>query len=177
MSAAPWPLIAAIASASLAFVYAQVSKRLEFANKRRSVAVAIAVEILEAKKSIQNLRLSWDNLRTIANSKSKSPIIIISSDIQVLNRTNLEELNYPPDVLIALTRFHNCVQEAYDFLLALNSDRFERMALKQRILIVNTSEAICEESAVRADKAIDSLIHNLPEKWFKGIESNATTPS
>ena len=169
MTDIPWPLLAAIASASFAFIYAQVSKRLEFLNKRRSVAIAIAVEIGEASKSISSLRMIWDSLLEIADNEDKKPVIVITNDLKILSRVHLEELNFPPSVLVAVTRFQNTIQEAYDFLDALNSERFERMTTTQRVLVVKTTQELCDEVNSRAEVAYSNLMTHFPHWWFSGL--------
>jgi hypothetical protein len=161
-----WPLVAAIVSATAAFIYTRIQDYIAYQFRRRSLAVAIYVEIKEASNSIKALYVKWNELEEIANSTTRHPLLIVSSDIKVLDRTILEELNYPRSVIASITRFHNSIREIYECLNIMNSEKFEKSDPRERLRIVKVSEALSEETIKRAASALSTMEQLLPKKWL-----------
>jgi hypothetical protein len=165
----PWPLIAAIVSATIAFIFSQVQKRLDFQSLRKSTAIVLWVEILEAKNSAASLYISWKHLKASANENDPKPLLVISSDIHLLERVQIETLSFSPAVVTAITRFHNTIREFYQCLNTISSESFRNTTPDRRQEIVEMTISISGKVEQRASEALDIMRQDLPSRWFKTV--------
>jgi len=165
----PWPLIVAVVSATVAFIFSLVQKRIDFQSLRKSTAIVLWVEILEAKIAAASLDISWDYLKVSANDSEPKPLLVISSDIPLLERVQIETLSYPPSVVSAITRFHNSIREFYQCLNTINSKSFRNTTSDRRQELIRMTIAISEKVGQRASDALDIMRKDLPSRWFKTL--------
>ncbi|SMX35220.1 hypothetical protein [Actibacterium lipolyticum] len=160
-----WSIILAVLSATIAFIYARVQSGLERRRKRRSLSIAIYVEISEASKSIENLFIAWDELIDIANQTGRHPLLVLSRDTNVLQRINIEDLDYPASLVAAIMRFSGSVSELYECLETMNSDKFERSSPEARVRVVEMARSISVHTSQYAKEAMQRMKTTLPEGW------------
>lgn len=162
----PWPLVAAIVSAVLAFVFSLVQKRIEFRNTRRSVAIALFVEITHAKESAIAFRRDWQEFRERVSDPEYRPLLAISEDTNVLDRIHMENFNYPQEIIHATADFYGSIKDFYACLHTINSESFNLVSIDTRVHIVDLIVSIGEEVVRSADAAMQMYTTRFPPEWF-----------
>ena len=114
--------------------------------------------------------MDWDRFREAVKDVSYKPLLVISSDIKVLERVHIEDLNYPQSVISAVTRFHNSVRELYECINSINSERFCSISSEMRLRMIDLCISVVSKTDKHADFAIESIRSELPTKWFKNID-------
>ncbi len=160
-----WSIILAVLSATIAFIYSRVQSTLELRRKRRSLSIAIFVEISEANKSIENLFVSWDELAEIAKLTDRHPLLVLSRDTNVLQRINIEDLDYPASLVAAIMRFSGSINELYECLETMNSERFEKSSPEARLRVVEMARTISIHTSQYAKEAKQRMMTTLPSGW------------
>lgn len=162
------PILVAITSATAAFLFALAQKRIDFFKRRKSVAIAIMVEISEAKTSLSAHYIRWEVLMNELGASK--PLLVNSSDINVLSRIHLEDYNFPPAVVNAVMRFYNSVNDYYTCVSAINSQKFLETSIDRQRYIVSSTVKISENVVDRAEIAIAVIKKYFPLKWFENQE-------
>ncbi|MFT3980448.1 MAG: hypothetical protein QM687_08265 [Ferruginibacter sp.] len=163
------PLAVAIVSAISAFIFTQLQKWYDFRNRRRSVAIAILVEITEADVSISSLHINWENLKVKLKNPDYKPMLILSSDTKILERIKIEEYDFPNSVISSTTKFRNLINEVYECINAINQDKFNLIDLASKVRIVDMILIISKQVNEQAIIVKESMRTTLPKRWFKNI--------
>jgi len=160
------PLFVTMLSAVLAFIFSIVQKRIEFNNTRRSVAIALFVEIAHAKESAATFRRDWDEFREHVKDRDYRPLLVVSKDTDVLKRVHMEDFNYPQEIIHATTNFYGLIKDFYACLDSINSESFNLASIGTRVHIVDLVISIGDEVVTSADAAINEYTAKFPSAWF-----------
>jgi hypothetical protein len=153
-------------SGVITFALSLLMKRLEFKHRKRSTAAAIFVEIGHARDGAKSLHVNWKDFGERVEDPNYKPLLVVSSDITLLSRTKLEELDFPPPVISAVVKFDNAVRELYECLRAMNSDRFGEINAAGRLQLVEMAAGMSRQVQDRADEALKVMSTKLPKRWF-----------
>lgn len=164
-------MLAAI-SAAIAFAFAQAQHILRARARRRSAAVAIAAEISLARRGAENLYLNWQEIRPKITEEGFVPLLVVSSDIRLLDRFDIDTLGLPVRVLVEIVSFRNSIFEFYECLESLNSERYLQLERAGREQIVDMTIDVARTVVRTAEVALQSMARDLPARWFSGLEES-----
>ena len=160
-------LAIAVSSATAAFIFTLIQKRLDFRKRRRSVAVTLFVEIGEANDSFHAKLVDWNRVKT--RVEKHSALLVFYNDLNLLERLKIEDFNFPASVIVSVTRFHNSIQEYETCIKAINSKDFDASPIDHKSLIIDATINIGLEVQQRAQDALAVLNAELPSQWFPEV--------
>lgn len=159
-----WSVVTACVTAASAAGYNFWQKWRDFQHGRQSVAVAIFSEISEAKDGAESLFVSWERMREqIDGSSDFAPLLVVSSDIRVLERVRIEDWHFSGKIVHTITSCQNRLLELYECLRTINNERFANLDRDGKLRLVNMAENLSTCVANSAGEALRIMEGELKE--------------